>query len=78
MALPLERESHRFELLGGALRRVDGRADVRASADAGLKPASSAEALLRAVTGCGYDLCRAFKRTRNDDPVNAASVGARS
>jgi hypothetical protein len=48
MALPLERESHRFGLLGGALRPVDlaiRRADVRASADAGLKPASSAEAL---------------------------------
>src|SRR5690242_10008522 len=34
------------------------------SADAGLKPASSAEALLRAVTGCEYDLCQAFRLAR--------------
>jgi hypothetical protein len=55
------------------------RADVRASADAGLKPASAAEASLRAVTGCEYDLCQAFKQDQDEgDLVNAASVGARS
>lgn len=44
------------------------RAVVRASADAGLKPASSAEASLRAVTGCEYDLCQAFRQDQDESP----------
>jgi hypothetical protein len=68
---PLERESRRFVLDGSralARRYVNRRADVRVSADAGLEPASSAEALLRAVTGCEYDLCQAFRLARGEDP----------
>jgi hypothetical protein len=37
MALPLERESHRFELLGGALRRVDVAIDAPISVRARMR-----------------------------------------
>ena len=53
------------------------RADVLASADAGLKPASPGEALLRAVTGCGIRHLSGVQISQDEEAlVNAASVGA--
>ena len=75
---PLERESRRFVLDGWARSGApmcDRRADVRVSADAGLKPASSDGAMLRAATIVnGSTVCCVQSYQGNAMPlVNAAS-----